>query len=155
MAYDDVSRETRRVAEALLQRLAVNDHAGVAELFTDDFDWRLSWPDEELGGAVPWIRERRTREDVAEHFRQLAAHNAPHDGGARIERIVVDGRDAVILGEVRNLMVRSGEPYRAAIALHLTVEGGRIRRYHVFEDSLAVARAWHGRREAMNEPVRV
>jgi hypothetical protein len=41
-------------------------------------------------------------------------------------------------------MRRTGAAYQAHFALHLTVVGGRFRRYHVYEDSLAVAEAWHG-----------
>jgi ketosteroid isomerase-like protein len=145
MTHGEASRETRRVTEALLGHLGAGNLEGVAALFADEVDWRLSWPDEELGGSVPWIRARRTREDAADHFRALAEHNAPHDGGTTIERILVDGHDAVVLGTIRNVMRRTGEPYRAHVALHLGVEEGRIRRYHVYEDSLAVSRAWHGR----------
>jgi ketosteroid isomerase-like protein len=54
------------------------------------------------------------------------------------------GHDAVVLGTIRNVMRRTGEAYRAYVALHLTVEDGMIRRYHIYEDSLSVARAWHG-----------
>ncbi len=67
-----------------------------------------------------------------------------HEGGTTIDRIVVDGHDAVVLGMLRNVMRRTGEPYEAAVALHLSVEDGRVRRYHVYEDSLAVANAWRG-----------
>lgn len=144
MTQDDESMTTRRVAEELLRRIGAGDHAGVAALFADDFEWELSWPAAELAGEIPWIRERRTRADVAEHFRMLAEHNAPHDGGTTIERIVVDGPDAVILGTVRNVLHRTGRAYRAAVALHLRVEDGLVRRYCVYEDSLAVARAWQG-----------
>ncbi len=144
MTHDESTRATRRVVEEMLRRMGAGDHDGVAALFADDFEWGLSWPARELGGDVPWIRERRTRADVAEHFRSLAEHNAPHDGGTTIERIVADGKDAVVLGRLRNVMRRTGEPYEAAVALHLTVEDGRVRRYHVYEDSLAVANAWHG-----------
>lgn len=145
MTHDDPSLETRRVADELLRRLGAGDNDGVAALFADDIDWRLSWPERELGGPIPWIRPRRTPQDVLEHFRSLAEHNAPHDGGTTIERIMVDGHDAAILGTIRNVMLRTGVPYQAHFALHLTVEGGLIRRYHIYEDSLAVAKAWHDR----------
>jgi ketosteroid isomerase-like protein len=34
--------------------------------------------------------------------------------------------------------------YLARVALHLTVQDALIIRHHVYEDSLAVARAWSG-----------
>jgi uncharacterized protein len=138
------TRDARQVAEELLRRLGAGDLRGVAALFAAEVEWRLSWPDEELGGAIPWIRPRRTPEDVLAHFQSLAEHNTPHGAGTSVDRVVVDGPDAVIVGTIRNVMRHTGVPYRAPFALHLTVEGGRIRRYHIYEDSLAVSRAWHG-----------
>ncbi|MDF1502367.1 nuclear transport factor 2 family protein [Roseisolibacter sp. H3M3-2] len=136
--------ETHRVVDAFLGRLAVGDLPGLAALFADDVDWRLSWPEAELGGPVPWIRARRTPDGVLEHFRLLAAHNVPHGAGTRVEHVLVDGAHAVVLGTIRNAIRHTGAPYAAHFALHLTVEGGRVRRYHVYEDSLSVARAWEG-----------
>ena len=145
MTPDERSRVTRRAVDELLGRLAAQDHEGIAALFATDFDWRLSWPERELDGPIPWIRRRRTREDVARHFRSLAEHNAPHGTGTAIDRILVDGEHAVLMGTIRNVLTSTGAPYQAHFALHLTVEDGRITRYHIYEDSLAVAEAWHGR----------
>ena len=136
--------DTHRVVDAFLGRLAVGDLPGLAALFADDVDWRLSWPASELDGPIPWVRTRRTPDGVLQHFRLLAEHNAPHGEGTRVERVLVDGADAVLLGTIRNAIRRTGAPYVAHFALHLTVEGGRVVRYHVYEDSLSVARAWEG-----------
>jgi ketosteroid isomerase-like protein len=142
--------ETRAVVERLLERIGAGDWDGAAALFADEFEWRLGWPDDELAGAVPWIRARRTQADVRAHFAALAAHNAPDGPGTTVERVLVEGGDAVVLGTIRNVLRRpntggaaAGTPYRADFALHLAVEGGRVRRYHVIEDSLAVSKAWH------------
>lgn len=140
----------------LLERIGAGDGDGVAALFAAEFEWRLSWPASELGGPVPWIRPRHTAADVRAHFATLAEHNAPDGAGTTVERVLVDGADAVVLGTIRNVLRRpdaagaapageiptDGIPYRADFALHLRVEGGRIRRYHVYEDSLAVSNAW-------------
>lgn len=134
---------TATVVQQLLTYIANGDLDGVAALFAPEVDWRLSWPDAELQGAIPWIRTRRTPADVRAHFSTLAAHNAPHGEGTTVDRVLVDGADAVVLGTIRNAMRHSGVPYRADFALHLRVEDGRIRRYHIYEDSLAVWNAWH------------
>jgi ketosteroid isomerase-like protein len=59
-------------------------------------------------------------------------------------KVLVDGRDAVVLGDIRQTVKVTGRPYHARCALHLTVDGGVITRYHVYEDSLAVAQAFAG-----------
>lgn len=137
------TRTTRDAVERLLASLAAGDLEGLAALFAPELDWRLGWPASELGGDIPWIRPRRTPADVKEHFRTLAEHNEPYAGGTSIDHVLVDGNHAVITGTIRNVLRRNGVSYEADFALHLTIEAGLIRRYHIYEDTLAVARAWN------------
>ncbi|MFB6549491.1 nuclear transport factor 2 family protein [Streptomyces sp. NPDC056405] len=134
---------TRAVVGELLRRIGEGAPDRIAELYAESGDWRLSWPEDEHGrAATPWIRHRRTRADAAAHYRELAAHHVPGRADTRIERILVDGEDAVVLGEIRQTAAATGRPYRATFALHLTVRDGLVVRHHVYEDSLAVARAF-------------
>lgn len=134
---------TRAVVEELLRRIASGDPEAVAQLYAEDTDWQLDWPETEHGrAATPWIRHRRTRADAADHYRSIAEHHVPEDVDTRVERVLVDGADAVVLGEIRQTARRTGRAYRARFALHLTVRDGLIIRHHVYEDSLAVARAF-------------
>lgn len=134
---------TRAVVEELLHRIGQGDPERIAELYADDADWQLNWPEDEHGSsATPWIRHRSTRADAADHFRELAAHHIPGGADTGIERVLVDGPDAVVLGEIRQTAAATGRPYRARFALHLTVVDGLLVRHHVYEDSLAVARAF-------------
>ncbi|GAA3309259.1 nuclear transport factor 2 family protein [Streptomyces cinereospinus] len=134
---------TRAVIEELLRRIGEGDPERIAELYAAHADWKLSWPQDEHGRAdTPWISQRGTRGDVAAHYRELAAHHVPGAADTRIERVLVDGADAVVLGEIRGTARPTGRAYRARFALHLTVEDGLITRHHVYEDSLAVARAF-------------
>ncbi|WP_460525132.1 nuclear transport factor 2 family protein [Flindersiella endophytica] len=134
---------TRAVVEELLRRLGADGPERVAELFADQVDWKLDWPAAEHGrAATPWIRRRSTRSEVAAHFRELTEHHVPEAVGTEIERVLVDGDDAVVLGEIRQTARPTGRAYSARFALHVTVESGRILRYHVYEDSLAVAQAF-------------
>lgn len=66
----------------------------------------------------------------------------PEEADSVVERILVDGDDAVVLGEIRQTARSTGRAYRSRFALHLTVEGGLVTRHHVYEDSLAVAQAF-------------
>ncbi|MEU6117839.1 nuclear transport factor 2 family protein [Streptomyces sp. NPDC047117] len=134
---------TRDVVTELLRRIGEGEPERIAELYADDADWKLDWPEDEHGRAeTPWIRHRTTRADAAAHYRELAEHHLPEAVGTEIERILVDGPDAVVTGEIRRTARATHRPYRARFALHLTVENGLITRHHVYEDSLAVARAF-------------
>jgi len=134
--------DTRAVVEALLTRIAEGDAARTAELYAEQVEWRLAWPEDEHGTGVPWIRHRATRADVEDHYRALAEHHVPEEAGADISAVLVDGADAVVIGELRQTLRATGVPYRADFALHLTVSGGLIVRHHIIEDSLAVKRAF-------------
>ncbi|MBT2233738.1 nuclear transport factor 2 family protein [Nonomuraea sp. NEAU-A123] len=131
---------TRDIVEALLRRIGEGDHDRIAELFAEPIDWGLDWP-AEGHPAVPWIRPRSSRADVADHYRSLAAHHVPELNGTTVARILVDEADAVVLGEIVQTVRANGAAYSSPFALHLTVEGGLITRCHIYEDSLTVARA--------------
>ncbi|MET9295503.1 nuclear transport factor 2 family protein [Streptomyces sp. NPDC003077] len=134
---------TRAAVDELLRRIGEGDPERIAELYADPCDWKLNWEEDAYDSpAVPWIRPRSTRADAADHYRQLAAHHVPEKVGTEIERVLVDGPHAVILGEIRQTARPTGHSYRARFALHLTFENGLITRHHVYEDSLAVIRAF-------------
>ncbi|AXL92747.1 ketosteroid isomerase [Streptomyces sp. CB09001] len=142
------STNTRSVVEDLLRRIGTGDPEHIAELYAERGDWMLDWPEAEHGRpATPWIRHRSTRADAAAHYRELAEHHLPEQADTEVERVLVDGNDAVVLGEIRQTARPTGRAYRARFALHLTVENGLVTRHHVYEDSLAVAQAFETDRE--------
>lgn len=142
-----VPTNTRAVVEELLRRIGEGDSERIAELYAERGDWKLDWPQAEHGRtATPWIRHRSTRADAAAHYRQLAEYHVAEEAGTEAERILVDGSDAVVLGEIRQTARPTGRAYRARFALHLTVVDGLVTRHHVYEDSLAVARAFEADR---------
>lgn len=76
-----------------------------------------------------------TRQAVTELLGRIAEGDP-----ARIAELYAD--DAVVLGTLCNTAKPTGRCYAAAFALHLTVRDGLVTRHHVYEDSLAVARAF-------------
>jgi len=126
----------------LLRRVAVGDPERIADLYAEEVDWKLGWPSGDYSTTVPWIRDRSTRAGVADHFRLIAEHHVPEHSSAEVSAILVDGADAVIIGEFHNMAKTTGRCYVAGFALHVTVERGRITCHHVYEDSLAVAQAF-------------
>ncbi|MET9994360.1 nuclear transport factor 2 family protein [Streptomyces mutabilis] len=137
---------TRTVVEELLRRIGEGDPERIAEMYAEQGDWKLDWPEAEHGRtATPWIRHRSTRADAAAHYRELAENHVPEHVATEVERILIDGSDAVVLGEIRQTARPTGRAYKARFALHLTVEGGLVTRHHVYEDSLAVAQAFEAK----------
>lgn len=133
--------DARAVTEEFLRRLEQGDPDRIAELFAEPVDWWLSWPEPEHP-VVPWIRPRSSRADVADHFRMLGSACAPEESEVRVGRILVDGPDAVFFATSAQTVKLTGKRFTTSLAVCLTVGGGLITRYHVYEDSLAVAEAF-------------
>ncbi|GAA5046045.1 nuclear transport factor 2 family protein [Nocardia callitridis] len=143
MTTTDLTAETstRAVAAEFLRLVGAGDPDAVATLFADTVDWKLNWPEDEHGRtATPWIIHRSTRADVADNFRALTTFHERID--TELERVLFDGAHAVVLGVIRQTAQPTGRAYRARFALHLTVVDGLITRYHIYEDSLAIAQAF-------------
>ncbi|MGY5124934.1 nuclear transport factor 2 family protein [Streptomyces nigrescens] len=100
---------------------------------------RIEW---HIYGAedVPWTGRRTTKEEAAEFFRTLPRHLQPVD--FTVSSILVDGKEAVALGHMEQIVKATGKPFVSPFAFHFTVEAGKITRYVTFEDSLALARAF-------------
>ncbi|MGC5010817.1 nuclear transport factor 2 family protein [Streptosporangium sp. DT93] len=139
-----MTSDTRTTVEELLRRMTEGDHDRTAELFAEPVDWLLAWP-AEGHPEVPWIRPRDGRADVADHFRSLEAHHVTELNGTSVSHILVDGADAVVLGEIVQTVRSTRVAYTSPFALHLTVADGLVTRYHIYEDSLTVARALSAR----------
>ncbi|SEG76483.1 hypothetical protein SAMN04489712_111169 [Thermomonospora echinospora] len=133
-------QHTRRTVEELLDRIGAGEPERIAEMFAEPVEWGLSWP-AEGHPALPWIRPRSNRADVADHFRQLDDFHVREKNGTTVDRILVDGADAVVLGRIVQTVKATGREYASPVALHLTVENGLISRYHIYEDSLTIAEA--------------
>ncbi|MGV9295277.1 nuclear transport factor 2 family protein [Amycolatopsis sp. NPDC003676] len=133
--------DARATADEFVRRVTQGDPDRIAELFAEAVDWWVSWPEPEHP-AVPWIRPRSTRADVADHFRTLGIACAPEE--VRVDRILIDGPDAVLAGTSAQTVKLTGKHFATSFAVCLTVAGGLITRYHVYEDSLAVAEAFVG-----------
>ncbi|WP_420718661.1 nuclear transport factor 2 family protein [Streptomyces sp. NRRL S-813] len=76
-------------------------------------------PPRAAAGSRP--RPRRHREDRPH---PPLAHHPPS-----LERILVDGRDAIVFGEIRQAVRSTGRACRARFVLHLTVEDGLVTRH--------------------------
>ncbi|SFP37140.1 hypothetical protein SAMN05421810_102387 [Amycolatopsis arida] len=135
---------TRDVAEELLARMDGGTPEHIAELFAPTVDWLAAG-----SPAVSWLRPRRTRAEVAEFFREMATYLVPEERSVEPGHFLVDGEHAVVTGRVSQTVRSNGRAFTIPFAVHLTVRDGLVTtvrdglvtRYHVYEDSYAVAEA--------------
>ncbi|MEU1519164.1 nuclear transport factor 2 family protein [Streptomyces sp. NPDC005811] len=132
------TRTSRTVAEEFLERLGRQDPDGVQELFSEEIDWHVPGSD-----VLPWTGRRSRREEVAPYFTTMWPHFAHGQSKVVLERFIVDGGDVVLLAVFTHTAVASGKEFTTPVAMHLGVEGGRIVRMHLYEDTLTVAEAFN------------
>ncbi|GAA3584461.1 nuclear transport factor 2 family protein [Nonomuraea rosea] len=132
---------TREIVEEFLRRTGEGDPERIAELYAPQVDWKVSWPVADHP-VVPWIRPRATRADVADHYRTFPEHCPPDEAVVSVDRVLVDGADAVVVGRSSQRVRATGRRFTMTFALHLTVVDGLIVRHHMYEDSLAVLEAY-------------
>ncbi|EPH43654.1 nuclear transport factor 2 family protein [Streptomyces aurantiacus] len=128
---------TRGAIDAYLARLAERDLDGAVRLFSEDAEWIAPG-----SPAVPWSGNRTGQAGVKEFFTLLHQYLQPEE--FTVTHIVVDGEQGVIIGHLRDTVKANGKPLTTPFAAHLTVVGGQVTRYHLFEDTFALHQAATG-----------
>jgi len=127
---------TRVTVEHLFEQLGAGaSPAEVAEHFHEDVDWFIAGDT----SVVPWIGRKTGRAGVAEFYQQLRDLTRPVE--FVIERTVVEGPNAVVLGHLVTEIPATGKRIESEFAFDIQVHDGLISRYHMFEDTWAVTNA--------------
>jgi ketosteroid isomerase-like protein len=130
----------REAATALFEQLLSGAPPNeLAERFDENVDWFIPGDT----SVVPWIGRKTGRAGVAEFYTQLAQSAKAED--FNIEAIVGDGDRCVVLGNLRTKVLATGRDIETDFAFDIEVRDGFITRYHMFEDTLAVAAACKSR----------
>lgn len=133
----DSPSSTAELVSTFLQRTTEGDADAIAALFADDVDWYV-------GGdpRLPWTGRRRRRQEVADYFRTMWPHFAPGQSRTTLEKVLVSGDEAVVLATLSHVAASTGRSFTTPAAMHIATRDGRIVRLHLFEDTLAVSRAF-------------
>ncbi|WP_327690578.1 MULTISPECIES: nuclear transport factor 2 family protein [unclassified Streptomyces] len=105
-----------------------------AALFADSVSFSIPHPP-----GIPWVPEVDSAEGMRTFFELLRTHVQPKEFDLR--HVIVDGADVVLIGRMVSEVRKTGRDIDTAFALHTTVRDGRITRYHLYEDTYAVAKA--------------
>ena len=129
-----MSDQTRATVETFYALLGAGDVGAAIGLLAEDFHWEIPGDVD----TVPWLGRRRTVPEVAEFFAHMANH--VDRKAFDIDRIVVDGSTAVVLGRAVVVVRSTGKLMDTKFAVEIVVDpAGRITRFVMFEDSWHVA----------------
>jgi ketosteroid isomerase-like protein len=127
---------TAATVDAFFERFASGDLPGLLGLFADQVDFRVAG-----SPNVPWTGTRSTRQEISAFFETFPkVLTAPK--GFTLNARLVDGEHAVVLAESVFGVLATGKTFTNAYALHFSVVDGQITRYHMYEDSYAIAEAF-------------
>ncbi|WP_405791542.1 nuclear transport factor 2 family protein [Streptomyces sp. NBC_01506] len=130
------AHSTRTTLDAFLDRFGSGDIPGVLALFAGTVDFRVDG-----SPNVPWTGTRSRPDQIAAFFALLPTVLTPPESFT-VHTRVVDGHDAVLTAHGVFGVLATGKKFTNRYALHLRVEDGLITRYHMYEDSHAIARAF-------------
>lgn len=125
---------TRELAEQLFQYLAADDLQTAAALFAPSVDFSIP-----SAPGIPWIPQADSPAGMLEFFSRLPTHLDRKK--FEISKVLADTEDVVVLGHLISKVRTTGRDIDSRFVLHLSVRDGQISRYHLYEDSWAVAQA--------------
>ncbi|MGX1915380.1 nuclear transport factor 2 family protein [Streptomyces phaeochromogenes] len=131
-------QSTHTTLDSFFARFGSGDLPGLLDLFAGTVDFRVDG-----SPSVPWTGARSSREEISEFFEIFPKVLTAPESFA-INARVVDGQDAVVMADCVFGVLATGKKFTSRYALHLCVEDGRITRYHMYEDSYAIAEAFAG-----------
>ncbi|MEU9228144.1 nuclear transport factor 2 family protein [Streptomyces massasporeus] len=126
-----------QTVQRLFPLLAEGKSAEAAALFADSVSFSIPHPP-----GIPWVPEVDSAEGMRTFFDLLQTHVRAKEFDLR--QIIAEGDDVVLIGRMVSEVRKTGRDIDTAFALHTTVRDGRISRYHLYEDSYAVAKAYFG-----------
>jgi hypothetical protein len=131
------TQRTEEIVTGFFGRLAARDPEGMGEYFAEAIDWYVPGDT-----ALPWIGHRSRRAEVADYFRTMWPHFEPDKSTASVEKLIVSGNDAVMLGTFTHTAASTGRSFTTPVAMHLAVEGDKIVKLYLYEDTWAVSKAF-------------
>jgi ketosteroid isomerase-like protein len=126
-----------QTVQRLFPLLAEGKSAEAAALFAESVSFSIAHPP-----GIPWVPEVDSAEGMRTFFELLQTHVQAKEFDLR--QVIADGEDVVLVGRMVSEVKKTGREIDTAFALHTTVHAGRITRYHLYEDSYAVSRAYFG-----------
>ncbi|MFF1695493.1 nuclear transport factor 2 family protein [Streptomyces sp. NPDC058257] len=126
-----------QTVQRLFPLLAEGKSAQAAALFAESVSFSIPHPP-----GIPWVPEVDSAEGMRTFFELLQTHVQAKEFDLR--QVIAEGEDVVLIGHMVSEVKKTGRNIDTAFALHTTVRDGQITRYHLYEDSYAVAKAYFG-----------
>lgn len=128
---------TEELIVTFLERLASQDADGIQELFAEEINWFVPGSSD-----LPWTGKRSRGSDVADYFRTLWAGLEAGKSVVAPGKVLISGDDGVVFAHFTHTAAPTGRVFETPVALHLEAAGGKLVSLHLYEDTLAVSKAF-------------
>ncbi|MDT5295476.1 MAG: uncharacterized protein QOJ76_2356 [Acidobacteriota bacterium] len=129
------TEENKRIVQTIFESFGRGDIPGVLSLVSEDVMWNAPGP-----SVVSYYGERRGHEGATQFFVELGT-NVDFESFEPGE-FIAEGDRVVALGRERGRVKGTGKTFDNEWALVFTLSGGKVTRFHCYENTGAVAEAF-------------
>ncbi len=130
----------REVVSAFFDGFTAGNMDAVFGALAADVEYTVNTHDTVTREAIPWSTTFRGTAEVQAFFARLMAN---FDVLAfRVDKLIAEGEDVAAFGHFQYRAKPTGLTCETDWCARFRIEKGRIRTYHFFEDSYAIARAF-------------
>ncbi|WP_158684941.1 nuclear transport factor 2 family protein [Streptomyces sp. LaPpAH-108] len=123
------------VAEEFWAKLQSGDREGVLAMLPDTLDWFVPGNPE----LVPWAGRRTSKQEIRQFLEMLGGTMKPEVN--KVEQVISEGPHTVVTGYFEHRCRATGKVFASPYALRLTVKGGLVTNYDIYEDTQALVDA--------------
>ena len=127
-----------KVVQDAYAAFKAGDITTLVSLMADDVSWYLPGPKD----ILPFVGQRRGREQVREFFASVAEHQEAEQFDPR--EFVSQGDHVVASGQYRWRVKGTGQSFRSDFAHFFTIRNGKISNFHEYFDTHASVTAYRG-----------
>lgn len=134
-ALNKSTEETRTIVEDFYNKTALGDVNGIVGLMSDDVEWEIPGNED----LASWVGFKKGKSGVNEFYTLLNENTK--NLIFRVDKLFVDGEQAVAIGYVSTIMLKTNKVFNSYFMAHFTVSDKQITKYFFAEDSFRLTKA--------------
>lgn len=134
-ALNKSTEETRTIVEDFYNKTALGDVKGIVGLMSDDVEWEIPGNED----LASWVGRKKEKTGVNEFYTLLNENT--RNLIFRVDKLFVDGEQAVAIGYVSTIMLKTNKVFNSYFMAHFTVSDKQITKYFFAEDSFRLTKA--------------
>ena len=134
-ALNKSTEETRTIVEDFYNKTALGDVNGIVGLMSDGVEWEIPGNED----LASWVGFKKGKSGVNEFYTLLNENTK--NLIFRVDKLFVDGEQAVAVGYVSTIMLKTNKVFNSYFMAHFTVSDKQITKYFFAEDSFRLTKA--------------